>query len=327
MRRIKWGVLGTAGIFEGRTGEGMRQAENCELYAIAGRNRDKAEDFKRRFGFEAAYDSYDALLADEKVEAVYIPLPNTLHSQWTIKALKAKKHVLCEKPIAPTEPEARAMFDCARENGVILMEAFAYQHSPYVAALKAELDAGTIGDVRFIEAAYFTSDYVPTNIRMRRDANGGCLYDLGVYPNSLILRLMGREPARVQAVATKAENGIDLCTTALFDYEGGAKGVLACGMVLATDRDRELARFQIHGTKGSIEPIRFDFNAQGELSYRVATFDGRVNVKTVQVPQNYRLEVEQMGRCIADGEAPAVSEAFSLANARVIDRILGAIEY
>lgn len=327
MRSVKWGVLGTAYIFERDTAEGMKQAENCELYAIAGRSQEKAEAFKEKYGFQKAYGNYEDLLADPQVDAVYIPLPNTMHYEWTIKALKAKKHVLCEKPLAPTAKEAREMFETAREQGVFLMEAFAYQHSPYIAEVKKELENGTIGDVRYMEAALITSDYVEGNIRMRRETFGGSTYDLGVYCNSLILRMLGKEPEKIQAVSTFSTEGVDMYTAVLMEYENGVRANFDCGMVLATEKNSALDRFQIHGTKGSIEAVKFGFNAPGELSYVVRNFEGMEEMKTVQVPQNYRLEVEQLGRCITDGETPAVSEAFSVANARIIDRILESIGY
>lgn len=327
MRTVKWGVLGTAYIFERDTAEGMKQAENCELYAIAGRSMEKAEAFKEKYGFQKAYGSYEDLLADPQVEAVYIPLPNTMHYEWTIKALKAKKHVLCEKPLAPTAKEAGEMFETAREQGVFLMEAFAYQHSPYIVEIQKELERGTIGDVRYMEAALITSDYVEGNIRMRRETLGGSTYDLGVYCSSLILRMLGKEPEKVQAVSTFSKEKVDMYTAVLMEYENGMRANFDCGLVLATEKNSALDRFQIHGTKGSIEAMKFGFNAPGELSYVVRTFEGMEEVKTVQVPQNYRLEVEQLGRCITEGETPAVSEAFSVANARIIDRILESIGY
>lgn len=327
MRKIKWGVLGTAYIFERDTAEGMRRAENCELYAIAGRNMEKARAFQAKYGFQKAYGSYEELLADPEVEAVYIPLPNTMHVEWTIKALEAKKHVLCEKPLAPTAREAQRMFDAAKENGVWLMEAFAYQHSPFIAAVKEELDSGAIGDVRYVEAALITSDYDLTNIRMRWETLGGCTYDLGVYCSSLILRLLGKEPRKVQAISSFSPEGIDLYTAVLMEYEGGVKANFDCGMVLATERNSALDRFQIHGSLGSIESVVFGFNTPGQLQYRIKTFDGRDEIKTVEVPHNYALEVEQLGRCISCGETPAVTEAFSVSNARTIDAILKQIGY
>ena len=327
MRKIKWGVLGTAYIFERDTAEGMRQADNCELYAIAGRSMEKAEEFKAKYGFEKAYGSYEELLADPEVEAVYVPLPNTLHKEWTIKALKAKKHVLCEKPLAPTAEEAAEMFAAAKANGVWLMEAFAYQHSPFVAAVREEIDNGAIGDVRYMEAALITSDYDLSNIRMRRETLGGSVYDLGVYSCSLILRMLGKEPEKVQAVSTFSEQNVDMFTTVLMEFEGNVRAQFNSGMVLATEKNSALDRFQIHGTKGSIEAVKFGFNVPGRLQYRLRTFDGVDEIKTVDTKHNYRLEVEQLGRCITDGETPLMTEALSMSVARTIDRILAAIGY
>ena len=327
MRKIKWGVMGTAFIAEACTIPGMLEADNCEMYAIAGRNMEKAEQFKEKYGFRKAYGSYAELLADPEVEAVYIPLPNTMHYEWTIQALKNGKHVLCEKPLAPTEAQEEEMFAAAEENHVYLMEAFAYQHSPYIAALSEEISKGTIGDVCYIESAFITSDYNKKNIRMRRETLGGCTYDLGVYCSSLILRLLSEEPTKIKAAATFSEEKIDTLTYVVMEYGDGKKAAFSCGMVLATDLDRHIDRFEIQGTKGSIKGTGFEFNGDGELSYTVATFDGKEEVKTVSVPQNYRLEVEQLGRCVAGEETPAVTKEFSLANARIIDRILKEIGY
>lgn len=327
MRKIKWGVLGTAYIFERDTALGMQLAENCELYAIAGRNIDKAQNFKEKYGFEKAYGSYDELLNDSDIEAVYIPLPNDMHYEWTIRALEHKKHVLCEKPLAPTAKEAEEMFRTAKENGVYLMEAFAYQHSPYIKAVKSEIENGNIGDILYMEAALITSDYVKENIRMRKETFGGCTYDLGVYAISLIQSILGKEPKTIHAISSKNADGVDMYTTGIFEYESGAKASFDCGMVLATEKNSFLDRFQIHGTKGSISSLNFNFNAPGKLTYVIKDFEGNEEIKAVDTPQNYRLEVEQLGRCIADGETPYLTEAFSVSLARTIDRVLKEIKY
>ena len=322
MKKVKWGVLGTADIARGQTIPGMQTAEHCELYAIAGRKTEKARDYQQTFGFQKAYGSYDELLNDPEVEAVYIPLPNDLHCEWTVKALKAKKHVLCEKPLAVSEAQAKEMFRAAEENGMLLMEAFAYLHSPFVQAVKAELDAGTIGDIRYFESAFITGRRPDTDIRLRKETCGGALYDLGCYAISMAMWMLGKEPDTVRATAQFSEKQIDLFTSALLLYDNGAVANLDCGMLLPTGR---LDRFHIHGTLGEIvSPV--EFNQCGEIPYTIIR-NGVSETKTVTAPNNYTLEAEQLSRCILFGEAPHVSKAFSLLTARVTDRILEEIGY
>ena len=324
MRKIKWGVLGTANIARGCTIPGMRLAENCELYAIAGRSLEKAEQFRSEFGFEKVYGSYEELLDDPAVEAVYIPLPNTLHYEWVIKAAKAGKHILCEKPLAPSAEKAEEMQTAARENGVLLMEAFAYLHSPLIAAIKAELDRGAIGEVCYLENAFITSDYDLSNIRMRRETLGGSLYDLGCYCISQSIWLLG-EPESVHAVADFSDQGVDRLTTGMMSYANGVQAAFTCGMTLATGQNRRLDRLQIHGTKGVLRTDA-EYNQAGRLSFQIIT-DGQVVTRYVDVPQNYSLEIAQLGCCIASGEQPHVSADFTLATARTLDKALTAIGY
>ena len=322
MRKVRWGVMGTADIARGQTIPGMQQAEHCELYAIAGRKIEKAESYREQFGFRKAYGSYDELLADPEVEAVYIPLPNDIHCEWSIKALKAKKHVLVEKPMAVSEAQVKEMFRAAEENGVLLMEAFAYLHSPFVKAVKAELDAGTIGDIRYFESAFITGRRPDTDIRLRRETYGGALYDLGCYPVSMAMWMLGKEPDEVRASAQFSEKKIDLFTSALLLYDNGTVANLDCGMLLPEGR---LDRFRIHGTLGTIvSPV--EFNQCGEIPYTVIR-NGVKETKTVTAPNNYALETEQLSRCILFGEEPHVSREFSLMTARVTDRVLNAIGY
>ena len=325
MRKVNWGVIGTAGIAKGQTIPGMVLAENCHLYAIAGRSLEKAEDFRNTFGFERAYGSYEELLADPKVEAVYIALPNTLHFEWVKKALESGKHVLCEKPLVPTPQEAEELFRIASEHGVYLMEAFAYLHSPWVAAIKNELEQGTVGKVRYIESQFITSDYDLSNIRMRRETNGGAMYDLGCYTASMITWLLGRQPDEVKACADFSPEGIDLMTTAIFAYKDGIRAMMNCGMVLATDASKRIDQLRIEGTEGSIRSTG-EFNGCGEMTYTVIR-NGAEETKTVTVPQNYCLETEQLGRCILDGEKPHVTAQFTVANLTTIGKVLKEIGY
>lgn len=325
MEKIYWGVLGTAGIAKGQTIPGMLEAENCCLYAIAGRDPAKAKEYQEQFGFEKAYGSYEELLEDPKVEAVYIPLPNSLHFEWVKKALEHRKNVLCEKPLTPTAAEAEELFRIAEGNGVLLMEAFAYLHSPFVKAVKDELDKGMIGAVRYIESQFVTSDYDLSNIRMRKETKGGCTYDLGCYTTSMVKWMTGQDPMDVKAIADFSPEGVDVLTSAIFTYESGAKAFVNSGMVLQTNADRRLDQLRIEGTEGSIRSTA-EFNGCGALSYTLIKA-GSCEEKTISCPQNYRLEVEQFGRCIRYGEKPRVSRKFTLGNLRTLERILNAIGY
>lgn len=330
MRKIRWGVLGTAGIAESCTIPGMQQAENCELYAIAGRNPEKVADFKERFGFEKGYDSLEELLDDPEVEAVYIPLPNSMHREYVIRAAEKGKHILCEKPLAPTERECREMIEAADANGVVLMEAFAYLHSPLIRAIKKELDSGVIGDILYMDSVFLTSSYDLSNIRMRRETFGGSLYDLGCYNTSEILWMLGEEPEEIKASADFSYENVDMFTQAFMKFAGGKRASMKCGMVLQNSAclDGDFHRLDecvIFGTKGSLT-CRAQFNEDGELQYTVCA-DGKEETKTVITPQNYGLEAAQLGRCITDGETPHVSHEFTLANARTMDRILTEIGY
>ncbi len=322
MRKVRWGVLGTADIARGETIPGMRLAEHCELDAIAGRSLDKARAFQEAFGFRKAYGSYEELLEDPEVEAVYIPLPNHIHCQWAVMALKAKKHVLCEKPLAVSEAEAEEMFRAAEENGVLLTEAFAYLHSPFVDAVRAELDAGAVGDIRYMASAFITGRRPDTDIRLRRETRGGALYDLGCYTVSMALRMLGKEPAHVRAASQFSEKHIDLFTQAMLVFDDGAVADLSCGMLTGLGR---LDRFVIRGTAGEITSPA-EFNQCGQIPYTV-TRGGRAETRTVAVPNNYMLEAEQLSRCVLFGEAPKVTKEFSLMTARVTDRILSAVGY
>ncbi len=325
MRNINWGVIGTAGIAKGQTIPGMQLAGNCHLYAIAGRDPAKVQAFVQQFGFEKGYGSYEELLEDPAVEAVYIPLPNTLHFEWVKKALEHGKHVLCEKPLVPTAKEAEELFRIAKENGVFLMEAFAYLHSPWVAAIKSEIEQGTVGTIRYMESQFVTSDYDLSNIRMRKETNGGCTYDLGCYTTTMIQWMMGRLPEKIRAIAEFSPQGVDVLTSAIFTYEDGAKAMMNCGMVLATEQNHRIDQLRIEGTRGTILSTG-EFNGCGDMSYTIVR-DGKREEKSVSVRQNYALEVEQFGRCITDGEQPHVTAEFTIGNLSTIERILETIGY
>ncbi len=319
---VKWGVLGTANIAKNCTIPGMKLAKDCELYAIAGRKLEKAEAFKQEFGFEKAYGSYEELLEDSSVEAVYIPLPNDLHYKWVIAALEKGKNVLCEKPLALNANQVEKMHQTAKDNGVILMEAYAYLHSPYIASLKDDLKS--IGDVDYIETAFVTQGY-KEDIRLYKEQGGGAMYDLGCYCTTMILSLVDSEVSYVKADAEFSDLGVDILTTGIIGFENGVRAAFNVGMLLGKDTDDRFDRLYIHGSKGSIKS-EVEYNQEGEVSYRVITGQ-KEDIKKVSVPQNYSLEVEQLCQCILNGEQPHVTADFSIKNAKLIDNVLKEIGY
>ena len=324
MDKIKWGIIGTANIARWATIPGIKKADNAELYAIAGRNPEKAAKYKEEFGFEKAYGSYDELIADPDVQAVYIPLPNDIHLKWVTEALKAKKHVLCEKPLALNAREAEEMYKTAEENGVYLMEAYAYLHSPYVGSLKKDIDSGLIGDVDYIESAFITQGY-KEDFRLHKEFGGGAMYDLGCYCTTMILTLIDSEPELVKAVAEFSDLGVDFNTAAIMRFKNGVRASFNIGMILGENTNSRFDRLFIHGSKGSIRSD-VEYNQEGDVSYSIYTSDG-VTERKVSVPHNYKLEIEQLGRSILNGEKPHITPEFSLKNAKLIDTVLKEIGF
>ncbi len=324
MEKVKWGVLGTANIARGCTIPGMQLVDTCELYAIAGRDINKATKFKDEFGFQKAYGSYEQLIEDSEVQAIYIPLPNGLHLKWVKEALQHKKHVICEKPLALNASAARDMFETAKANGVILMEAYAYLHSPYIKSLKADIDAGLIGDIDYIESEFLTQGY-SEDIRLYKDQGGGAMYDLGCYCTTMILSLIDSTPTSVIANARYTELGVDELTNAIIKFKNGVNSTFTVGMILGKDSGSRFDKLYIHGSKGAIRSD-VEFNQSGELSYKIY-LDKEIIERKISVPQNYSLEIAQLNSCILNGESQHITPDFSIKNAELMDEVFRKIGY
>lgn len=322
MRKVNWGVVGTAGIAKGQTIPGMKMAQNCNLYAIAGRNIEKANAFKEEFGFEKAYGSYDELLDDPNVEAVYLPLPNHVHLEWIKKAALKGKHILCEKPLCGTVEETKEAHAFCKEHGVILMEAFAYLHSEAINEIVDKINGGAIGNIRLMESCFFTGGPKPNDIRWIHDWYGGSVYDLGCYSISLILRIMNKLPNSIEAIGnfTEDEHVDDYCHMYL-KFDGTAQASLGCGFNGMYRSDRMV----FHGDKGSLW-ADIEFNQCGKLHYWILTDDGREDFY-VDTTNNYQLEVEQLSKCVLGEETPRITEEFSVMVATVIEEVLKKIGY
>lgn len=324
MSKVKWGILGTANIAKNCMIPGMKKSENCDMYAIAGRSLEKAEKFKNEYGFTKAYGSYQELLDDKEVQAVYIPLPNHIHLEWVEKALKASKHVLCEKPLALNAAEAERMYATAKECGVNLMEAYAYLHSEYVESLKNDVKSGIIGNVDYIESAFVTQGY-DEDFRLYKKYGGGAFYDLGCYCTTMFLSLIDSDVDFVKAVAEFSDLGVDYVTSSIMKFKNGTRASLNVGMILGENSNSRFDRLYIHGTKGSIRSD-VEYNQSGDVEYNIFTNDGVINRK-ISVSDNYMLEVNQVNRCIINGETPDITPEFSIKNAKLMDQVLSEIGY
>ena len=220
--------------------------------------------------------------------------------------------------------EPREMYRVAEECGKYLMEAYAYLHSPYIKSLKETLAGKAIGEVDYIETAFITQGYAE-DIRLHKEMGGGAMYDLGCYCTTMILSLTDSDPVFVRACAEFSDLGVDSMTSGLIRFDNGVRASFNVGMILGEDTDARFDRLCIHGTKGYIRSDT-EYNQEGDVSYEVYTADG-VKKINVTVPNNYCLEVEQLGRCIAGDEDPYVTAAFSVKNAELIDSILEEIGY
>lgn len=245
---LRLGILGCANIAR-QFARDVAECPAVRIVAVASRQIEKAQAFAKQFGVGRAHGAYEALLSDDAVDAVYIPLPNHLHAEWAIRAAEAGKHVLCEKPLTLGLDDARAMFEAARRHGVMLLEAYPYYFQPQTRDLLALLQGGAIGEIRSVQASFgFSLPPGTGNIRWQPDAGGGALLDAGSYPLSLIRLVMGTAPSRVLADPRWSDTGVDVGMTALLRFADGRQATLSCAMDAANHR-----RAVIAGSQGTIE--------------------------------------------------------------------------
>jgi predicted dehydrogenase len=322
---VRWGILSTANIATQKVIPGMRLAARTEIAAIASRDEALARSVGDQLGIPTAHGSYEALLADPGVDAVYIPLPNHLHLDWTIAAVAAGKHVLCEKPLALTASDAQRMVDAADAAGVHLMEAFMYRLHPSWVAVRELVATGRIGRLAAIQSwfSYYNDD--PSNIRNILDFGGGALYDIGCYCLNLSRMLFGGEPTRVtSAIRRDPTDGTDILVSAILEFEAGVAS-FTCSTRTETDQ-----RVHIYGDAGRISigipfnippdrPTTISVTAGGDPPVAPATEDN-----TFPTKDPYAAEVEAFSSAILDGGPTPVPPQDAVANLRVIESIFAA---
>ncbi|MGF6774074.1 xylose dehydrogenase (NAD/NADP) [Paraburkholderia sp. GAS199] len=247
MKPLRFGVLGAAKIARSFIA-GVGPSALIDVVAVASRDLEKARQFADEVGVPRVHGSYEALLDDSAIDAVYVPLPNTLHAEWVIKALDAGKHVLCEKPIAVSKADTLAMFDAARRNRRFLAEAYPYRAQEQTLALRRLLDEGAIGRVQTMYACFGVKFSDPANIRLDPERGGGALLDAGSYATSMVRMVAGEKPARVNATARWSETKVDLTVVANLEFPSGLLAQIACSFNTAYHRHAIIA-----GSEGVLE--------------------------------------------------------------------------
>jgi predicted dehydrogenase len=313
---LRIGILGCANIAR-QFARDVAPSDAVRIVAVASRNAAAAQAFAAAHGIGRHHASYEALLADVDVDAIYIPLPNSLHAQWAIQALRSGKHVLCEKPLALTLAQAQAMFDAAKAHGVMLLEAYPYWFQPQTGAMLELLQSGAIGAVRSVQASFgFTLANPLNNIRLNPALGGGALLDAGSYPLSLIRLAMGTAPRRVQADASWGESGVDIAMTATLHYADGRRAQMACAMDSANHR-----RATIVGTLGTIETEYLNHTSTQTSGHPHGYLPSQLRVRrgiansvgfeevTCGVGSGFRFAAEAFARVVAESDFAAIERA------------------
>jgi len=327
MTTLRWGILSTAGIATEKAIPGMLRAARCEVVAIGSRDPARAAAVAERYGIARVHGSYEALLADPDVDAVYVPLPNHLHVEWTIAAARAGKHVLCEKPLALTPADAERMIEACRVEGVALMEAFMYRLHPSWVAVRELVASGRIGRLAAVSSwfSYFNDD--PANIRNVRAFGGGALFDIGCYSVNLSRMLFGSEPERVEAAVVRdPASGVDVLTSGLLQFPDGV-ATFTCSTRAEPDQ-----QVHVYGTAGRIsvgipfnippdEPTHVYVTAGGDPPVAPAT-----EMLTFEAADPYAVEAERFAAAVLDGEPVPTPPEDAVANLRVIERLFAAAE-
>lgn len=318
MSTVRWGILSTARHGEKTMLPAFRQARETEVVAIASRDAQRARAYAQQHGIPVSYGSYEALLDDPNIDAIYIPLPNNMHKEWAIKAAQAGKHVLCEKPIALNAAEAEEMVAAFAEAGRVLAETFQWRHHPQAHAVRELIEDGTIGEVRFIDAGFSFLIAREDDIRLDPALGGGSLYDVGCYPVSLARFMVQDEPLAVTAQAHWTERGVDDRMAATLEFPNGVLAHINCGFSLPLRR-----YYEVVGSLGSLYVNRA-YNPIGDRSSEIVRYgDDRMMIETVQLePANsYTLMVEDFNRAVTGEAPPRFPAEDAVKNMRVIDAL------
>jgi predicted dehydrogenase len=321
-KKVRWGILSTAGIAVRKVIPAMQKSDWIEVTAIASRDRRKAEEVANALSIPKAYGSYEDLLADPEIEAIYNPLPNQLHVPWSIKAAEAGKHVLCEKPLSVTVAEARSLLAVQERTGVIIAEGFMVRSHPQWQRARELIAAGRIGDLRSIQGvfSYFNAD--PANIRNVSEYGGGSLMDIGCYSIHTSRWMFGEEPVRVMGLFDQdPELKVDRLTSAMLEFPSG-QAIFTCSMQLVYHQ-----RMQLLGTRGRLEMV-MPFTPPPDRASYILIDDGRdlagggISTETFPACNQFTIQGESFSRVVREGGSVPVPVTDAIKNMAVIEALV-----
>jgi predicted dehydrogenase len=314
-RKLRWGILSTANIGRAAVIPAIQSSKNGEVVAVASRDAHKAAEFAAKLGIPKSYGSYEALLDDDTIDAVYIPLPNSMHYEWTIKAAQAGKHILCEKPLALNTAQCQEMDAASRECGVLLLEAFMYRFHPRIEKMVKLAQTGALGSLRMIQSSFTFKLTHTEDIRLQTDLGGGALMDVGCYCVNVSRLLAGEEPVAAQAVARWTGSGVDEQMVGSLRFANGVIAQFDCAL--------NMARHESVTAAGSdsyyFAPVAFLPGKEKSLFYE---FQNRKEIlHKFEGCDEYQLMVEHFGECVLTCQPLRYSAQEAAANMRVIDTL------
>lgn len=319
---IRWGILGCARISRRGLIPGIQESATGRLVALASREREKARAWGAEFRIPRAHESYEALIADPEVDAVYVPLPNELHRSWVLAAAEAGKHVLCEKPLALDADEAEAMAEVCRSRGVFLMEAFMWRHQARSGALRGLVESGAIGTLRLVRTSFsFSID--PGDWRLDPGRGGGALFDVGCYGVSAARFFTGSEPTFAQTTRRRGPSGVDLTLTTALGFESGVIGLVDCSF-----EQPYRCVYELVGTEGSVEAPEAFLPPERSVALlrRKGSDSGGGEVETLRFDEGnqYARMVDAFAASVAAGRLVEPCED-GVAQMRALELVVGAI--
>ncbi len=315
---LHWGVLGVANIAVRAVIPAIQRARRSQLVAIASRTDSRARDGAERMGIPRAYGSYDELLKDSAVQVIYIPLPNSMHREWTIRCAEAGKHVLCEKPLALTAGDCKEMIAACRRHGVVLMEAFMYRFHPRTERVAQLILEGAIGEPRLIRASFTFAVSDPKNIRLRSELGGGALFDVGCYGINVSRMILG-EPREVFARGRVGPGGVDEQTGAILGFDSDRLALIDCGLRLSRRQE-----YEVVGTDGRLTvPLAFlPGTADTEIHLVRGTEPSAISIPGVD---EYQCMVEHFEDVVLSGAPLRLPPSDAVANVRTIEASLASM--